>query len=69
MKLAIEMEIFKSNRSFCNFYPTLPRTFVIVLKMSKRVPCKYPKWKLPSQMDHGLFVEITQIFYLKKINK
>ena len=60
------MEIFKSNRSFCRFYPTLPRTFFI-LKMSKQAPFTYPKGKLSSQMDSGAFAKtITRKFFLKK---
>ena len=55
----IKMEIFKSNRSFCVFYPTLRKTFFI-LKMTKRnkKTLKYPKWKFSSQTDSGLFVKI-----------
>ena len=48
------MEIFKSNRSFCNFHPTLPKTFFI-LKMNKQAPFKYLKLKLLIQIDSGAF--------------
>ena len=51
------MEIFKSNRLFCNFYPTLPKTFFI-LKVSKRAPFKYPRWRLSGQMESGAFVKV-----------
>ena len=62
------MEIFMPNRSFCYFYPTLPKAFFI-LKMNKQAPFKYPEWKLSRQMDSGAFDKtITQIvlFFLKK---
>ena len=52
-----EKEIFKLNRTFCNFYPTLPKTF-FKLKMNKWAPFNYPKWKLSSQIDSGAFVKI-----------
>ena len=52
------MKIFNSNRSFCVFYPTLPKTFFI-LKMNKREPFKYQQLKFSSQMDSGVFVKIT----------
>ena len=55
--LNAEMEIFKSNRSFCNFYPTLFKTFVLYSR-NKQVPFKYLKRKLLSQIDSGAFVKI-----------
>ena len=61
------METFKSNRSFCNFYPTLPKTFFI-LKMSKLASFKYSKWKTSNQLDSGTFVKIiTRKFVIKNI--
>ena len=51
-----EMEIFKSNGSFCKFYPNLPKTFFI-LKISKQPPFKYPKCKLSNLVDSGAFVK------------
>ena len=61
------MKTFKSNRSFCNFYPTLSKTFFI-LKMSKLASFKYSKWKTSNQMDSGTFVKIiTRKFFIKNI--
>ena len=52
-----KMVIFKSNGSFCSFYPILPKTFFI-LNMSKQVNFNSPKWKLSSQMDSGASAKI-----------
>lgn len=52
-----KMKIFKSNRSFYNFNPTLPKT-LFTLKISKRAPFKYPDWESSSQMDCSAFVKI-----------
>ena len=38
----LKKETCKSNRSFRNFSPTLPKTFYI-LKMSKQAAFEYPK--------------------------
>ena len=63
-----KMGILKSNGLFCNFYPTLHKTFFI-LKMSKRAPFRYLKWKLSSQMDSGAFAKIITLEIKTKQNK
>ena len=60
------MEILKSDRSFCNFVPTLPKTYFI-LKINKRTPFKYLKQKLSRQIHSGAFIKIiTQKLRKKK---
>ena len=46
------IEIFKSNKSFCSFYPTCPKFLYAQNEQEqsphlKRAPFKYPKWKFP----------------------
>ena len=59
------MQIFKSNRLFCNSDPTLPKTF-FMLKTSERTPFKYLKWKFSRQMHSGAIVKIITQKFLKK---
>ena len=56
----------KSDRSFCNFDPFLPKTFFI-LKISKRTSFKYLKWKLSRQIHSGAFIKIITQKFRKKI--
>ena len=52
------METFKSNRSFCNFYPNLPKTSYIH-KMNKnkaQASYKYLKLKFASKINYFLIL-------------
>ena len=60
-----KMVIFKSNGTFCNFYPTLPKTFFI-LKMGNQTNFNSPKWKLSSKMDSDTYVKIITRKLIKK---
>ena len=51
------MKVFKSNRLFCNFYPTLPKTF-FKLKMTKR---NVENGNCKSQIYSGVFVKIRDV--------
>ena len=66
--MSTKMEIYKCNGSYCNFYPNLLKTSFIH-KMSKkslylkRVPFKYPKWRLASEISHFVTLpKLTQNF-------
>ena len=50
------MKIVKSNRSFCHFFPALPKTFFMLEMISKHL-LNNKKWKRSSQVDSGAFVK------------
>ena len=54
-EVSTEMETFKSNRSFCNFYPNLPKTSYIH-KMNKNKAQAYLKLKFASKINYFLIL-------------